>query len=75
MEEKTQAEINKEIHNALYGGNGELGLINKVNEVWELLSAFRLFGKAIMWIAIVLGSIGAAWAAFWPSFKHFITGK
>ena len=77
MSEKTQKQINDEIHVALFGNKdtGELGVVEKTNEIYQILSAFRLFGKAVMWIALVLGSIGTAFAAFWEPVKHFLTGK
>lgn len=69
MNEKTQDAINREIHTALYGINGEPGLIEKTNEVWEILSAFRLFGKAIMWLALFVGAVATALTTVWPLIK------
>ena len=70
-EEKTQAAINQETHQALFGVNGELGLIDKVNVMYDILSAFRLFGKAVMWVAIVVGSVGTAFAGLWETINFF----
>ena len=37
-----------EFHDALFGNEGmnDIGLVKKVDEMYEILSAFRLFGKA-----------------------------
>lgn len=77
MEEKTQKQINAEIHIALYGDSstGELGVVQKTNEIYEILYAFRLFGRAVMWIALFLGGLGTAFAGLWGPIKHFFTGK
>lgn len=71
VKEKTQTAINQEIHAALFGINGEKGLVQKMDNVDEILSAFRLFGKAIMWIALLLGSIGTAFAGVIEAIKFF----
>jgi hypothetical protein len=71
VEEKTQDAINKEIHQALFGANGEKGLIQKMDNVDEILSAFRLFGKAVMWVALFLGSVGTAVAGLWETINFF----
>lgn len=71
IEKKTQSAINQEIHTALFGTNGEPGLVQKMDNVDEILSAFRLFGKAVMWIALFLGSVGTAVAALWSTLKFF----
>ena len=72
--DKSQEEINKEVHEALFGANGQIGLIEKMDDVWEVLSAFKMFGKAVMWVALLLGAIGTAWMAFWPGIKKLIIG-
>jgi hypothetical protein len=73
--QKSQPEINQEIHEALYGVDGKPGLVQKMDDVSEILSAFKLFGRAVMWVALFLGGIGTAWAAFGAGVKHFFTGK
>lgn len=72
MEEKTQEQINSDLHKALYGNSetGDLGLVKKTDEIYSILSAFKLFGKAIMWIALVLGSVGTAVAGYFQIIKH-----
>jgi hypothetical protein len=75
IEEKTQKEINKEIHEALFGADGKQGVTQKMDEIYEILSAFKLFGRAVMWVALFLGGIGTAWAAFGNAIKHLFTGK
>lgn len=72
---RNQEEINREIHEALYGANGNIGLIEKVDEVWQVLSAFKYFGKAVMWVALFLAAVGTAWVSFGTYVKHLFTGK
>lgn len=71
MNEKTQREINQEVHNALYGVNGNDGIVQQIANVNEILSAFRYFGKAVMWCALVLGSVGTALAGTWETINYF----
>lgn len=73
MSKKSQDEINQEVHEALYGVNGEPGVVQQVRDMAEILAAFRLFGKAIMWIALFLGSVGTAWVSFGSTIWHKIT--
>lgn len=74
--EKSQGEINREVHSALYGDPdvpGDTGLVQKMDKIVGILGAFEIFGKAIMWIALVIGSIGTAIAAYFQVIKHFMT--
>jgi hypothetical protein len=71
MNDKTQEAINKETHSALFGINGEPGIVQQVREMAEILSAFRLFGKAVMWIALFLGSVGTAVGGVIEGIKYY----
>lgn len=74
---KSQQQINDEIHIALFGNadTGELGVVQKTNEIYQILSAFRFFGRAVMWCALVIGAVGAAVESYFQIVKHFIKGK
>ena len=68
---KTQAAINQETHGALFGINGEPGLVQKMDEIYNILIAFKLFGKAVMWCALFLGGVGTAIAGLFQTIKYF----
>lgn len=69
MNGKTQEEINQETHAKLQ----EIGA--KMDDVWQILSAFKLFGRAIMWVALVLGSVGTAVGGVVEGIKFFFKHK
>lgn len=73
-EEKSQKEINQELHEALYGNpeTGSLGVVQKTDEIYQILSAFKLFGKAVMWLALFMGSVGTAIAGYFQIAKHLL---
>lgn len=73
---KSQTEINREVHEALYGVNGQPGVVDQVRDMAQILSAFKLFGRGVMWIALAVGAIGTAVSTLIALFKHFFeTGK
>lgn len=74
-DEKTQTAINYEIHSALYGTNGEPGIISDVKDIKQIINAFRLFGKAVMWLALVLGSVGTAVGGGVEAIKFYLKHK
>lgn len=63
--DKTQAEINAETNRAI------TSIASKTDEMYEILIAFRLFGKAIMWIALFVGSVATAGATAYQAAKLF----
>lgn len=75
MEGKSQDQINQEVHEALYGKNGNDGIVQQMANVDEILSAFRYFGRAVMWCALVLGSFGTAVGGVIETVKFWLKHK
>jgi hypothetical protein len=75
MNEKNQDEINKEIHEALFGNpdTGDVGVVIMTKQMYEAWSAIIWLGKIITWIAIVLAGVGTAWTLVVAGLKHFFT--
>ena len=74
MEEKTQNEINLEVHTALFGDpeRGLKGVVQMTTEMYEAWSLLIAFGKVIVWCAGVAAAVATAWMAFGGAVKKLI---
>jgi hypothetical protein len=77
FEGKSQAEINDDVHLALFGDpdTGQKGMVAMTKEMYEAWSAILWLGKIITWIAIILAGIGASWTLIVAAIKHWFSGK
>jgi hypothetical protein len=62
----------RDLQKALFGDKdkGEMGMVQKVDAMYEVFSALMFIGKIATWIAIVLAGVGAAWTAFGGGIKR-----
>jgi hypothetical protein len=67
----------RDLQAALFGNKdtGEIGMVQKVDKMYEVFSALMFLGKIATWCAVILAGIGAAWSAFGAGFRHFLAGK
>ena len=66
-----------DIHHALKGDpmTGDIGLVKKVDAMFEAWTSIIWLGKGIGTLAIFFAAVGTVFATFWQPIKHFITRK
>jgi len=63
MKKTNQDQRLKLIEDALFGNDkiGELGMVHKVDRMFEVFSGMIFIGKIATWLAVILAGVGAVW--------------
>jgi len=64
-----------DLQHALNGdlATGDIGMVKKLNEMYDAWSAIIWFGKAIGVLAVFFAAIATGWATFGSAIKHIFT--